>query len=306
MRTNGRFNSFETFETSKLNHYQQLTCPMSIQSKVAHQWSLNVMKMIRPHFLSPYSQGRIGDKAVRVINGNKYAVERFNHGLAHGLRQAALAKNIFNLVLNIDKIAPHHHDVDLLKMHIWAKSKSVDCHFIKKLEMTSAFQRSGRQSEASSASDLALYKMYELQDAVNFKNAARNLPFFINSSEIQVFEEAILWSNNGNIDENENDDLKYLRRILHCAHTFDLRRIRSFDGKRVQQDGINQLLGKTVELGPESPYEKISAFIWNRSGAYLKATGDRDLVDGRSLQNRFFVQTKYPHKIVDAIYDADS
>ena len=160
--------------------------------------------------------------------------------------------------------------------------------------MASAFQRSGRQSEASSASNLALYKKYELQDAINFKNAAIKTSIFKNSSEIQVFEEAILWSNDGDIDENENDDLKYLRRILHCAHTFDLRRIKSFDGERIQQDGINQLFGKIVELSPESKYAKICSVLWKRSGAYMWATGDRDLVNGRSISKQILRADKIP------------
>jgi hypothetical protein len=46
--------------------------------------------------------------------------------------------------------------------------------------------------------------------------------------------------------------------------------------------------------------------LWKRSGEYLKATGDRDLASGRWLTNDFFIQTRTPALIAQAIHQIRS
>ncbi|MBA3814956.1 MAG: hypothetical protein H0X29_00230 [Parachlamydiaceae bacterium] len=46
--------------------------------------------------------------------------------------------------------------------------------FFQKVELAASFQRSGRQSEVSHDVDLEKYKLYENQDAINFRNAANS------------------------------------------------------------------------------------------------------------------------------------
>lgn len=279
----------------------------SVKSRVFNyekQWSLKVMQHVKPYFLSAYAEGQAANKAVRWIKGSCYIVERYNHGLAHGLRQGALAKDVFELLAYLKSNNP---EIKALLNWVQQKTKTENhSDFIKKLEMASSFQRSGRQSEATSSNNNIFYKKYELQDAINFRIAAQKSELFANDLEIKVFEEAILWSNPGTLNENESDDLKYLRRILHAAHTFDLRRIPSFSEKRIKQDGLNQLFGRNARLSANDSYEKIVEVLWERSGDYLKATGDRDLVYKRKLQDEFFLQSKHPSRIVDAIYNVRS
>ena len=255
------------------------------------QQTMRIVQMIKPYFLSAYSEGKKKDQKVRSIHGVEYIVERANHGLAHGLRQGALAKDIFDLLL-------HYPISDSSGIIGWAHRKNrEDPQWIHKIEIVACFQRSGRQSECSSASNLELYKKYEMQDTINFRNETQYLSLFSDTCEQRIFEEAILWSNLGTLDENKLEDLKYLRRILHAAHTLDLRRMCGFDGKRIQQDAIDQLFGGAVPLEETS----LKYILWNRSGDYLQATGDRDLVSKRNYQDRFFIQTKNPTAMVEAI-----
>jgi hypothetical protein len=145
---------------------------------------------------------------------------------------------------------------------------------------------------------LELYKQYERQDVVNFHKYAEKCSLFANDFERSIFGEAILWSSSGTLDENKLEDLKYLRRVFHAAHTLDLRRIRGFDGTRIQKEAMDQLFGDSLPL--ES--DVIIRLLWDRSGEYLQATGDRDLVDQRYFQDHFFLQSHNPSTLVDAIH----
>lgn len=272
------------------------------------QWTSRVMNEVKPYFLASYKEGRLADRKIVHINGSSYAVERYNHGLAHGLRQGALAKDIVQLLARLKKerhVFGYKESNDLLT---WVHEKTTGKNpnnFIKKIEMAAAFQRSGRQKECSSTNDPDNYKKYEMQDTVNFRSAASQSSLFKEDKEIplQVFEEAILWSNKGALDENANKDLKYIRRILHAAHTLDLRRMPEFDGKRIKQDALNQLFGAAVNIPMIGGYKRITESLWKRSGDYLHVTGDRDLAQNRTrLHDKFFLQSNYPSTMVEAIH----
>ncbi len=264
-------------------------------------WTARVCDEVKVYFLRPYKEGSFGDVAKRDLNGKVYCVQRYNHGLAHGLRQGALARDIVEVLfqLKTEKIQPENNAIS--EIASWVQEKiSRDPDFLNKLELASSFQRSGRESEESSLSAPEAYERYELQDSINFKKSAAKFPIFENEREISVFAESILWTNKGTIDENVEKDLKYLKRILHAAHTFDLRRMLSFDGERIQKDGINQLFGNKMNLS-DPLVSKITKALWNRSGRYLDKTGDRDLASQRYLQDKFFIQSSEPTKMTDAI-----
>lgn len=263
------------------------------------QNTLKVMSFAKVHFLSPYKEDGFWPKIERTINGKEYIVHRFNHGLAHSLRQGALAKDIFEKLISLKAKHQQHLDsAELDELVVWAYQKDRD--FLYKMEFASSFQRSGRQSEGSSTVDREKYLRYERQDALNFRAAATESGLFKDLAEITIFEEAILWENKGELDESSNPDLKFLRRILHCAHTFDLRRMMSFDGLRIRQDGMKQLLGKKNHQSHH--LDLIQQGIWKRAGKYLKVTGDRDLETEGTLDAQFFIQTENPNLLVDAIY----
>lgn len=277
--------------------------PVSLETLSEKPWSATVMQYIRPFFLSAYSAGRRRDRVSRRIEGIEYTVERYNHGLAHGMRQGALAKDIFDLLCHLkNPVSPPTISTEMDCLCQWANTKKrEDPYFIKKLELAAAFQRSGRQSEVSSTVNPTLYKYYERQDALNFRAAAEEGSLFNHALEIQIFEEAILWSNSGILVEEKYTDLKFLRRILHAAHTLDLRRILGFSGKRIQQDVLDQLLGSQVSSKVREDFIPILQLLWDRCGAYLKATGERDLVTQRSLQDIFFLQSHHPSTMIEAI-----
>lgn len=262
------------------------------------QHTFKVMEYVKDHFLAPYQEGRFWNVAYRFLKGRVFRVQRFNHGLAHSLRQGALAKNIFKKLNGLHSVPVD--SPELKELAEWASQK--DANYLYKIELASSFQRSGRQSEASSSTELEKYKRYELQDAINFRKAAISSGLFADEEEIKIFEEAILWSNKGDLNENFIPDLKYLRRILHCAHTFDLRRIPSFNALRIRKDAMKQLLGKASNSVDCKIFENA---MWNLSGIYLKATGDRDLTCRKWLENKFFYQTANPYSLVDAIHKAN-
>jgi hypothetical protein len=253
--------------------------------------TLQIMEAVKPYFLSAYGEGFKRDKKTKVIQGKVYSVERANHGLAHSLRQGALAKDLFSLLIR-------YPITDSSGIVAWARRKqAVDPKWGQKLQIAASYQRSGRQSECSSSSHPHLYKKYEMQDTIHFQRDAGKFPAFANMEERRMFAEAILWSNSGKLNEDKLEDLKYVRRILHAAHILDLRRIRSFSGSKILQDAMNQLFEK--DLPPESP--ALKQLLWDRSGTYLEATGDRDLVSGRNYQDQFFIQSQKPLLLVDAI-----
>ncbi|MBS0627660.1 MAG: hypothetical protein JSS09_05560 [Verrucomicrobia bacterium] len=264
------------------------------------KWTLEVLSKIEPYYLAPYTD--CYSKATRLIDGKKYVVERYNHGLAHGLRQGALAKDVFNLLLQLKKSASFptlNQKEPILK---WAEEKiKKDPNYLRKVEMVSSFQRSGRQGEISSSDNLTLYKKYELQDSINFTKAARETDIFLNEEEIKTFAEAMFTMNFGSLNVSNNDDLKYLKCILQSAHTFDLRRIPSFDKQIIKSRGTLQLFKERFSSSEE--YRKITDLLWDRSGEYLKVTGDRDLETGKDLEDLFFLQA--PEEIVEAIYQVD-
>ena len=270
------------------------------EASVEENWSLEVAQKIKPYFLAPYTDCSYS-QMTRAIDGKTYFVERFNHGLAHGLRQGALAKDIFDLLLRLKKENSLKKLCENEPILNWAEEKvEKDPNFMQKLELVSSFQRSGRQSEVSSSGHMSLYKRYERQDAINFTKAARELGIFESEEEIQTFAEAMFMFNQGTLNPFENKDLLYIKCILQAAHTFDLRRICSFDMNRIKETGIAQLFTGGGLLSFQEEYAKIREALWDRSGEYLQITGERDLETGRGLQDAFFLQT--PAEMVDAIY----
>lgn len=264
-----------------------------------YQTSLRIMQLASPYFLSKYQNGSLGDIQKRQINGVWYKVERFNHGLAHALRQGALAKDILDILA---RMPIESGDLQIDTFLRWTRQKHLEGQpFLAKLEMAASFQRSGRQSEVSSSSNPTLYKEYEWQDTINFKKAANTSKLFKNDSEMELFKEALLWSNQGILDENKYPDLKYLRCILRAAHTLDLRRIIAFDAGKIKKDFLDQLFNHRAERLPLAISKKLTNTLWERSGKYLQATGDRDVVSKRWLTDIFFLQSQKPEMIVQAI-----
>lgn len=265
-----------------------------------YQITSRIMELVSPYFLSKYTNGSPFDVQQRQIDGVWHVVERFNHGLAHGLRQGALAKDLLNLLAQLPS---QSLDPEVEGFLSWVRQKQADgLPFLAKLEMASSFQRTGRQKEFSSSDDPLLYQAYEWQDTLNFKKEAAVSGFFKNDLEIQLFQEAILWSNRGALDKETQLDLKYLRCILHAAHTMDLRRMPGFSEEKIKKDFLDQLFFGKSDCLPPALSKELTDRFWQRSGEYLQATGDRDLVSRAGLADAFFIQTSRPPLMVQAIH----
>lgn len=278
-----------------------------VKERRDYQSTLKIMELVKPYFLAPYKHEGIMKKISRKIDGIERVVHRPNHGLAHSLRQGVLARDVLNILVKIKKECGvlDHPELDGLANWACAKLSASNARgFYLKIQFAASFQRSGRQSEVSSSQNMELYKQYEAQDAINFYHAAYSSNLFANQEEIEVFKEAILWENKGNLSEENCPDLRYLRRILHSAHMFDLRRVCGFDEERIRRDGIKQLLGLSGSVPETSHCHKIQSLLWDRSGVYLDATGDRDLTKRTFFLDKFFDQTVNPIKMVQAICQA--
>ena len=240
-------------------------------------WTRTTAGAVNVHFKKAYK-----DKPVSLdCNGKK--VNRPNHSLAHGLRQGLLASDIVDALNSTALSFKNQEAINITK---WVKEKmEKDLFFRQKVEYTSAFQRTGRESEASSSGKHKdAYEKYERKDAANFdadvKKHIGHGKVFKDAYEAQVFKEAILWSTakEGKIDPLKNEDLKFLRKVLHTAHDLDLRRL-PFDttkggiGNSFQRMVSTELFGDNSYINSE---RVLIDRLWERSGEYLRATGDRD------------------------------
>ena len=231
-------------------------------------WWIELANLAAPYFQRAYKDEQSSIR--RVIRGREYVVERPNHGLAHSLRQAALATDI---VVTLAR-QKHSRCASLRGMAVWAHDCIRDESRVRLLQLAAAFQRSGRQSEVSSSKDPALYALYEEQDVANFRRVATN---YFPKKAVARFARAIRW--------NTHDDP--IARVLHAAHVLDLRRILSFDADRIRSDTARILVGLRCSTAVKS----IVDLLWDMSGQYLVETGDRDLVSQRRVSDLFFQHT---------------
>jgi len=239
------------------------------------------------YFCKPYK-----DDKYNYINN----VYRPNHGLCHSIRQGFLSKDL------IDHLYHSTIDNDIVK---WIKKKvDTDKKFKTNIFFVSCFQRSGRQSEVSSLDNLELYKQYEEQDICYFKEEAKN---YFTAIELEIYSEAIRWSTiqQSKINSLYLSDVEYIRRIIHTAHLLDLRRICTFNIKRIIGSSVSELFGKHTINNNYIVYDKyykelhIILCMWNQSGKYLYVTGDRDIVFNKNYYSPvFFDISNDPSKII--------
>lgn len=282
-------------------------------------WSIQLAKIANEFFNKPYKhdilfwKNHSPNTITRNINGKTYKVFRKNHGLAHSIRQGFLAIDIITTIEERTKTKTFFNE-ESKKFREWITKKiHQDSLFKKKVMFATVFQRSGRESEVNSISHPLLYNSYERNDAKNFYKTAikyvgkNNL--FNSLNELNVYKEAILWStkNEGKLDENINEDLKYIRKILHTAHILDLRRITSFSISTIKLDVAKELFGGDIidtKIKSQYAVEKaIIEFLWQCSGNYLKITGDRDGEKGKNFfSNEFFILSNNPIRLANALY----
>jgi hypothetical protein len=76
---------------------------------------------------------------------------------------------------------------------------------------------------------------------------------------------------------------------LKVAHTLDLRRIPSFDMQRIRREA-----SKLLDVSPNS---EVMDVLWEQSGKYLHASGDRDGDSRNHWSDRFFTLQQNPAQL---------
>ena len=292
--------------------------------------SLLILSTTAPFFIRPYENDPASNLS-RQIGGKEYTVWRYNHGTAHSVRQGQLAKDIVEMLVMIERRVGEATGLQLPELSSickWACEKvRRDPSFLTKIELASSFQRSGRMGEHSGSTSTRPagaagvdpeFLKYERRDSANFLEHARHVGVpFADEGEYRLFGEALLWflRGEGTISEDAHADLKYIRQILRAAHTFDLRRVLTFNCDKIVKDGIVYLLQLHKWPVPcnQDVIFRMQRFLWHRSGAYLKATGDRYLPDPAAFggegsrmcgdfTDAFWLQNEEPETIVRAVH----
>lgn len=282
-------------------------------------WTQKVADVVNIYFKKPYKNDPKRANQWRV-GGKTYIVYRPNHSLAHGVRQGLFAVDIIEGLLAASSVTSP--EAKLFKD--WLKNKiATDPYFKHKVEIASAFQRTGRGSEDSSTTNEKLYKQYERQDVLNFEKDMRQHvgpgKLFRNELEFQTYKEAIMWStvDEGKLNPTTNQDLLYLRKIFHAAHHLDLRRMTDFSPEITKSSAMIELFGnnsvldvRTFSVNPDFIAEQdLINKLWERSGEYMDATGDRDnssIPKRINREERFGILAHNPQEMVKKLVEKRS
>lgn len=239
-------------------------------------FSAQVAAAVNPHFNKPYAEAlpsspyyALHDKA------SGKTVYRPNHSLAHGLRQAYLAVDIGIAFKHIEGKSLNAAGQALAE---WVKEQAkADPLLFQKIEFANAFQRTGRQSEASRDTAPEKFERYLEADKQNLQEAAAEHigpgKLFKDQAELDLYKTAIA-TKFESLAQAPSKDLFYLSKLLYTSHLLDLRRLPHFDKKRILEQIALQLFETKT---PNAAEKKLIDKLWQRSGDYLAATGDRDM-----------------------------
>lgn len=264
------------------------------------------INMAHEYYKKPYSRDP-NDFQVRNVGTNTYKIFRPNHGLAHAMRKSALAVDTLKVM----------KDVMGNNLGAWIRNNFKNPNFAEQLAFAMLMLRTGRSSESK---DVNQYKEDCYKSAEIFAQEAAKSRWFPNPQDIENFKFAMEMI--GDISKCYNiEGAKYIYtqargctperlniyNFLYAVHHLDLRRLFHFDRERILSSiaaylGFYDSDNKANTKAPE--VQK----LWQRSGQYLKLTGDRD-VDGtppfnRDYQDIFFVLSSDPielHKQVEAL-----
>lgn len=272
------------------------------------QWSSTVANLANVYFSKPYKSNPL-DK-LNCPDGS--VVYRPNHSLAHGMRQAFLAVDIARFV-RYAKLPPSEKidNTPLFQLQQWIIEKNKeDPTFFEKLEFANAFQRSGRESDAGKDSDPVAYERYLDNDEANLWDNALKFKgkgkLFKDNSEIIPYRRAIVEKFSPQEFAQNEKDVVMLSRLFYTAHTLDLRRLTNFTKLTILNNVALQIFGKKV--GELNTWEKgMLDRLWEQSGRYLAATGDRDMEPPARTDYDlpvFCAQAHNPDLLVEKLHEA--
>lgn len=195
------------------------------RAKTEWEFVRTLLDLIKFHFGRPYLL-KPNDKI------KAYGVEVFrpNHPLDHGIRQGRLSGDIIRLVGKY----PDEFRQDIVQL---VAAQTDLCKFIRQMQFTGAFQRSGRESEGNVAEN---YQAYARADVGFFRQAARYSSLFDDQLQIDDFANALTAACDYLAEPHVMGD------IMAAAHMLDLQRI----GLYGEKDSIiaAQLLNANTQL----------------------------------------------------------
>lgn len=235
-------------------------------------WNKALANNLAVHFCMPY--GDIPSKIATFIGAQPYIVERPNHGLAFAVMQGYLTVDLIMYLINNSTS----------ELATWVKQEvEKDPAFIYCLQLLSAYQRSGRASEVKSSENPQLYSEYINNDRLIFENDTPKYASLLNGADLSQY---LLYP-------LKYESLHNIERILYLAHYSCLRRIPHFD-KSIICENMLQITND----------EKLINYLWDRSGIYLEATGDRDLeYDRKDYADRFYILSNDPVHLAETLYN---
>ena len=212
------------------------------------RFSLMTAKAADEYFSLPYADVDADSTSdyYSITSSLGKRVYRPNHSLAHGLRQAYLARDIALFIQNLNK-TQHDEFIDqeenFQQFDKWLFNYNKESKFLQKLEFANSFQKSGRQSEVSREQNAILYESYLDADKENFQQKAKDHSgankIFKDQHEVDIFAEAIVRKferfpeDLEGFGANATADIYYLSKIFFTAHLLDLRRLPHFSKEKI-------------------------------------------------------------------------
>ena len=197
---------------------------------------------------------------------------RNNHGTAHGMRQAVLARDILDQGIGIS-----HSEIEGRK------------HFKELMILASAMQRTGRRSE-DSVEKPELFEGYLNQSGRNFVTSALEMFPDVSKEELSDF-----YASFTSLTPKKPASV-FIKRILDAAHYLDLIRVYAKDSPSPKD---NKTIVDRVCECLNVDERKCSALL-SRAQIYLDATGVKKQPNDADLET-FFQVSLSPETLVSRL-----
>lgn len=259
-------------------------------------WFLKAVLKASAIYNTPYKdpshKGEPRRTMERTINNLNYKIARYNHGLAHAVRQAYMAERIINELRDDESIK-----TDLARFLRKLSDDEQDI-FKDKVMLLALYYRAGRQNEFSPSGgteeEKARFDENMREGAKLFVTAALDTGLFEDDEEIQVYVEPFFHYEFDRQGKKFKGIAQYIDQILYAGHLLDVRRVNASWNKPGK--GPKEILPLVSEaLGFNKRVLPIVKRLSQYSGKLLKATGDRDAwVKRITLSDEFFFQAYAP------------
>lgn len=265
-------------------------------------WLLNQVRQVSTVYNTPYKDEPFR-KISRKINGIVYVVQRYNHGLAHAVRQAYLAKRI------VEELRDDPSSSTELAFWLKEKDPATIRALIKKLQLVALHYRIGRENEYSPSvaepHELARFDENMRAGAKMFKKAAIRSGAFRNRHEIAVFTEPLFHYEYKRKEKGFKGDAKFIDQIVYAAHILDVRRVPAPSWNKPSDAPV--FLAQIAEiLGFSETDTSLVQKLTNYVEKLLLATGERDAWKTRhTLADEFFIQAYDPEMMLIKLNDID-